>query len=127
MKKLQRLVTIKLKNVNITAIKSYFQRNQKLISYLYLTKFLLLRKTFKYLTGYINDDYKIKPFSKILPKMSPYIERYDGQIKWMYLLIEHNDLGQTLNYAGFPSPDRVFKKRAGQKMFLILIPEKIFF
>ena len=59
--------------------------------------------------------------------MSPYIERYDGQIKWMYLLIEHNDLGQTLNYVGFPSPDRVFKKRAGQKMFLILIPEKIFF
>ena len=26
--------------------------------------------------------------------------------------------GQTLKYVGLPSPDRVYKKRAGQKIFL---------
>ena len=36
-------------------------------------------------------------------------------------------LGQTYKYIGFPWLDRVYKKRAGQKIFLIFIPEKKFF
>ena len=28
----------------------------------------------------------------MLPKTSAYVKRYDGQIKWMYFLIEHDDL-----------------------------------
>ena len=35
--------------------------------------------------------------------------------------------GQTLKYVGLPSPDRVYKKRAGQKIFWMLILEKNIF
>ena len=36
-------------------------------------------------------------------------------------------LGQTYKYIGFPWPDRVYRKRAGQNIFLMCIPEKKFF
>ena len=36
-------------------------------------------------------------------------------------------LGQTLKYVGLSSPDRVYKKSAGQKNFLKFIREKKFF
>ena len=38
-------------------------------------------------------DHKIKPLCiMLLPKTSTYIKSYKGQTKWMYLLIEDDDL-----------------------------------
>ena len=37
----------------------------------------------------VNDDYKIK---LLLPKMSAYVKSYTGQTKWMYFLIEDDEL-----------------------------------
>ena len=39
-------------------------------------------KYYKCFIGYI-DDYKIKPFSIILPRTSVHVKRYDGETKWM--------------------------------------------
>ena len=30
------------------------------------------------------DDYKIKPFSEILPKAGAHVKKHDGETKWMY-------------------------------------------
>ena len=36
---------------------------------------------YKYLIGYLYDDYKIKPSHKMLPKTKGCVKGYDGQIK----------------------------------------------
>ena len=38
-----------------------------------------------------------------------------------------NNIQPRLKNIGFPSPDRVYRKRAGQETFFTLIPEKKFF
>ena len=43
-----------------------------------------MKKNYKYFIGYSHNDHKIKPLHIMLPKMSGYIESYDGQTKWMY-------------------------------------------
>ena len=47
-------------------------------------------KSYKYFIGYLYDDNEIKPLHIMLPKMSAYVKSYDGQIKWMYFLLEDN-------------------------------------
>ena len=37
-------------------------------------------------------DYKIKPLHKILPKTKAHVKGYDDQTKWIYFLIENDDL-----------------------------------
>ena len=51
-----------------------------------------MEKTYKYFNGYLYNDYKGKPLYIMLPKTSAYVKRYDGQTKWMYFLIEEDDL-----------------------------------
>ena len=36
-------------------------------------------------------------------------------------------LSSYVRYVGLPSPDRFYSKQAGQKIFLMFIPEKKFF
>ena len=43
------------------------------------------------------DDYKVKPLHIMLPKTSIYVKSYDGQTKWMYFLIEDDDLLEKYN------------------------------
>ena len=38
------------------------------------------------------NDYKVKSLHILLPKTSAYLKSYDGQTKWMYFLIEDDDL-----------------------------------
>ena len=38
------------------------------------------------------DNHKVKLLHIMLPKTSTYIKSYDGQTKWMYFLIEDDDL-----------------------------------
>ena len=38
-----------------------------------------------------------KPLHIMLPKTSTYEKRYDGQTKWMYSLIEYDDLLEKHN------------------------------
>ena len=38
------------------------------------------------------DDYRIKPFTIIIPKMSTYVKSYDGETKSIYFLIKGDEL-----------------------------------
>ena len=46
----------------------------------------------KYFTGYLCNDYKVKPLHIMITKTRTYVKSYDGQTKWMYFLIEDDDL-----------------------------------
>ena len=48
-------------------------------------------KNCKYFNGYWRDDYKIKLLQIIL-LTSTYVKSYDGQAKWMCVLIKDDDL-----------------------------------
>ena len=39
----------------------------------------------------MDDDYKIKPFSIILPKKSAYVKIYGDEPKWIHFLIEDDE------------------------------------
>ena len=54
-------------------------------------------KNYKYFLGYLYDNYKVKPLHIMLPKTSAYVKNYDGQTKWMYFLIEDDDLLEKYN------------------------------
>ena len=43
------------------------------------------------------NDHKVKPLHKMLPKTSVYVKSYDEQTKWMYFLIENDDLLEKYN------------------------------
>ena len=45
-------------------------------------------KTCKYFNGYMYNNNKVKSLHIMLPKTSAFVKVYDGQTKWMYLLIE---------------------------------------
>ena len=56
-----------------------------------------VEKNYKYFIGYLYNDYKVKPLQKMLPKTRGYVTSYDEQTKWMYFLIEDNDLSEKYN------------------------------
>ena len=43
---------------------------------------------------------KVRPLHIILPKTSAFVKSFDGQIKWMYFLIENDDLPKKYNFIG---------------------------
>ena len=55
-------------------------------------------KNYKYFIGYLYDDHKTKSLHMMLPKRRPYVKGYDGQTKWMYFLIEDDDLLDYILY-----------------------------
>ena len=47
---------------------------------------------YKFFIGYLYNGHKIKPLNIMLAKTSTYKKSYDGQTRWMYFLIEDDDL-----------------------------------
>ena len=47
--------------------------------------------------GYLYDSHNVKPLHIMLNKTSAYAKSYDGKTKWMYLLIEEDDLLEKYN------------------------------
>ena len=43
------------------------------------------------------DDYKVKPLHIMFLKTNAYAASYDGQTKWMYILIEDDDSLEKFN------------------------------
>ena len=54
-------------------------------------------KNYKYFFGYLYNDYKVKPLHIMLSKTSAYIKSSDGQTKWMYFLVQDDDLLEKYN------------------------------
>ena len=42
--------------------------------------------------GYLYSDHRVKPLHIMLPKTSAYVKHYDGQTKWIYFLIQDDEL-----------------------------------
>ena len=55
------------------------------------------KKNYKYFIGYLYNDHKTKPLHIILPKTSTYVKSCDGKTKWMYFLIEEDELLEIYN------------------------------
>ena len=51
---------------------------------------------YKYFIGYL-DENRIKPLTIILLKTNAYVKSYDGETKWMYFLIENEELLKKYN------------------------------
>ena len=51
-----------------------------------------MKKTINNFIGCLYKDHKVKPLHIMLPKTSAYVRSYDEQTKWMYFLIEDDDL-----------------------------------
>ena len=49
-------------------------------------------KNYEYFIGNLYNDHKVKPLQIMIPKMSAYLNGYDGQTKCMYLLTDDDDL-----------------------------------
>ena len=43
------------------------------------------------------NDHKVRPLHVMLPKTSAYVKSYNRQTKWMYFLIEDDDLSERYN------------------------------
>ena len=88
---------LRLKNITSTAIKVLILRKDGGIeNVLVSSKISFGEKGYKQFIGYLYNDYKIKPLHIILP-MRAYVESCDGQTKWMYFLIEDDDLLEKYN------------------------------
>ena len=70
---------------------NYKKKMYILITCYCLIKLPLVKKNYKYFIGYLYD-YKIKPLHIMLPKAKVCVKSLDNQIKWVYFLIEHNEL-----------------------------------
>ena len=54
-------------------------------------------KNYKYFIGYLYNGNKVKPLNIMLLKASAYAKSYNGQTKWLYFLIEDNELLEKYN------------------------------
>ena len=76
-----------------------------------------------YLIGCKDVDYKTKKLCTILAKPRAYVTRFDGESKWIYILIEDDELFKKFNdnwnkdnnsikkeFAGAPIYDKKFLK-----------------
>ena len=72
---------LKLKNIKFTTIKILFFKRM----YIHISnKISSSKKNCEYFIGYIDGDYKINPFIKILLKTSVYVKSYDSETKWIF-------------------------------------------
>ena len=88
---------MKLKNKNFTAIKVSLLEDVDPDNSLVYKKISSGEKCCIYFIGYLYDDYKIKPLHLMLPNTSAYLKGTDVETKWMYFLIEEDDLLKKYN------------------------------
>ena len=82
---------LKLKITIFTAIKPCFLEDVDIENVVVSKKISSGEKSYKYIFGYLYD-YKVKPLHIMLPETSTYVKSYDGETRWMYFLMEDNDL-----------------------------------
>ena len=89
---------MKLKKINftVTGLLFFFQ-DVDIEKVLVSKKISFGEKNYKYFIGYLYDNHKVQRLQLMLPKRSAYVKSYDGQTKWMYFLIEDDDLLEKYN------------------------------
>ena len=92
------LAILKLKKINFTTIRLlFFLGDIDIEKVLVSNKISFGEKNYKYFIGYLYNGNKVKPLNIMLPKTSSYVKSYDGHTKWMYFLIEDEDLLEKYN------------------------------
>ena len=90
-------------NIEIEKNKFYHHKTPTFLGDVDIKKVLVSKKisfsekNYKYFIGYLYDNHKVKPLHIMLPKTSAYVKSYDGQTKWMYFLVEDDDLLEKYN------------------------------
>ena len=90
---------------NIEIEKNKFYRNKIPVPWrdvdiekvLVSSKILFGEDNYKYFIGYLYNDNKVKALHIMLPKTRAYVKCCDGQAKWIYFLIEDDDLLEKYN------------------------------
>ena len=67
-------------------------RDKDIAKVLVSSKIFFGEENYKYFIGHLYNDHKVKLLHTMLPKTSTYVKIYNGQTKWMYLLLEDDDL-----------------------------------
>ena len=67
----------------------------------------MAKKTITTFIACLYNRNKVKPLNAMLPKRRAYLKGYNGQTKWMYFLIEDDDIWDKYNTVW----DRARKKR----------------
>ena len=89
-------------NIEIEKYKFYhhktpiFLRDVDIEKVLVSNKISFGEKIYKDFIGYLYNGSKVKPLHIMLPKTSSYVKSFDGQTKWMYFLIEDDELLEKL-------------------------------
>ena len=78
----------------MTAIRPYYVNIEKVFI---SNKIYFGVKNFKYFIGYLYNDYKANPLHIMFPKTSGYVKSFGRQAKWMYFLIENDNLLEKYN------------------------------
>ena len=87
-----------MKKVNFTAMKVlFFKKDVDNEKVLVSNKISSGEKNYKFFIGYLYNDHKVKPLHKMLPKTNACVKSYDGQTKWIYFLVENDDLLEIYN------------------------------
>ena len=90
-------------DIEIEKNKFYHNKTPIFLKYVDIEKLLVFKKisfgekNYKCFIGYLYNDNKVKLLHLMLPKTSAYVKSYDGQTKWMYSLIEDDDLLEKYN------------------------------
>ena len=96
-KKFHRLVILKLKIINFTAIKVlFFKKDIDIEEILVSSKISSGKKKYKYFIYYLYNNFKVKLLHIMLPKTSTYVKGFDGETKWMHFLIEDDNLLENI-------------------------------
>ena len=86
---------VTLGNIEIEKNKFYRHKTPIVLADIDIEKTLVSNKISfgeKNFIRYLYDDHKVRPLHIMPPKTTAYVKRYDGQTKWMYFLIENDDL-----------------------------------
>ena len=75
-----------------------FLKNADIEKVLLSNKVSFGEKNYKYfIVGYLHNDNKARPLNIMPSKTNAYVKSYEGQTKWMYFLIEDDDLLEKYN------------------------------
>ena len=92
------MVILKLKKNKFYLYKTpFFKKDVDIEKVLKSNKISFGKKTYKDFIGYLYNDLKVKPLHVMLPKTSAYVNYCDGKTKWIYFLIEDDDLLEKYN------------------------------
>ena len=81
--------------INITTRENVFLEDIDIEKVLVAKKIFSEETNYIYFFGYLENDFKVKSLHLKLPKTSTYTKSYDGQTKWIFFLIEDDDLLHT--------------------------------